>query len=92
MRLLRTFATARPLVRGSSILSLTLFLSACGSTLLGGGPHTFPGSGPGGKPMTTATDAAVGMPATARTIVYPVTARASTSDNSFGTQLTDPYR
>jgi len=92
MRLLRTFATARPLVLGSSILSLTLLLSACGSTLLGGGPHTFPGSGPGGKPMTTATDAAVGMPATAKTIVYPVTASVSISDNYFGTKVTDPYR
>jgi len=92
MRLLRTFATARTLVLGGSVLFHTLLVSACGSTLLGGGPHTFPGSGPGGKPMTTATDAAVGLPAAAKTIVYPVTASVSASDNYFGTKVADPYR
>ena len=39
-----------------------LCLSACGHTLISGGPHTMPGSGPAGKPMTTVTDQAVGMP------------------------------
>ena len=66
MSFLRSFATAATLALGASS---ALLLSACGSTLIGGGPHTFPGSGPGGKPMTTVTDAAVGMPAAAKTIV-----------------------
>ena len=42
--------------------------------------------------MTTATDAAVGLPPAAKTIVYPVTASVSASDNYFGTRVTDPYR
>jgi len=67
-------------------------LCACGHTLVSGGPHTIPGSGPGGKQMTTVTDQAVGMPPTPKTIVYPVTARVSASDNYFGTKVADPYR
>ncbi|HYX73341.1 MAG TPA: prolyl oligopeptidase family serine peptidase [Steroidobacteraceae bacterium] len=59
---------------------------------MSGGPHTIPGSGPGGKPMTTVTDQAVGMPPVPKTIVYPVTARVSVSDNYFGTKVADPYR
>jgi prolyl oligopeptidase len=89
MRVLRSLSPAAALSFGSLTL---VFLAACGSTLVGGGPHTFPGSGPGGKPMTTVTDAAVGRPAVARTLVYPVTARVAVSDNYFGTNVADPYR
>ncbi len=42
---------------------------------VGGGPQPFPGSGPGGKPMRTVTETAVGMPPAANAPVYPVTAR-----------------
>jgi prolyl oligopeptidase len=88
MRICRNARAAARASAGSSLLLLV----ACGSTLVGGGPHTFPGTGPGGKPMTTATETAVGMPPAAKTIVYPVTARVATSDNYFGTKVTDPYR
>jgi prolyl oligopeptidase len=89
MRLVRSLASAATLAAASSLLSL---LSGCGHTLVTGGPHTIPGSGPGGKQMTTVTDQAVGMPPAPKTIVYPVTARVSASDNYFGTKVTDPYR
>ncbi|MBV8144765.1 MAG: hypothetical protein JO184_07145, partial [Gammaproteobacteria bacterium] len=85
----RGWANTATAVAAAAVLSL---LASCGSTLVGGGPHTFPGSGPGGKPMTTVTDAAVGMPAAAKTIVYPVTTRVAVSDNYFGTKVNDPYR
>ena len=71
---------------------MVFLLGACGHTLVAGGPHTIPGSGPGGKPMTTVTDQAVGMPPVPRTIVYPVTARIEASDTYFGTKVADPYR
>ena len=89
MRMLRSFATA---VARASALGALWMLGACGHTLVSGGPHTIPGSGPGGKPMTTVTDQAVGMPPVAKTIVYPVTARIEVSDSYFGTKVTDPYR
>src|SRR6516165_7302995 len=79
MTMPRSLATAGALV----------FLSAWGHTLVSGGPHTIPGPGPGGRPMTTVTEQAVGMPPVPRTIVYPVTARIQTSDNYFGTRVED---
>src|SRR5258708_11990374 len=52
-----------------------------------------PGNGPGGRPMTTSTDIAVGLPATASTkLVYPVDARVEGSDNYNGEKVDDPYR
>lgn len=43
--------------------------------------------------MTTSTDIAVGLPATASTqLVYPVTARVDVSDNYNGEKVDDPYR
>ena len=89
MRLVRSLATAATLIAASSVLCL---LSSCGHAFVSGGPHTVPGSGPGGKPMTTVTDQAVGMSPVPKTIVYPVTARVSVSDNYFGTKVADPYR
>jgi len=89
MRILPRFAPAAPLATAGSLVFL---LGACGHELVSGGPHTFPGSGPGGKPMTTVTDAAVGAPAAAKTIVYPVTTRGPVADNYFGTKVADPYR
>ena len=85
----RSFATAAAPAVASALVFL---LSACGHTLVAGGPHTIPGPGPGGRPMTTVTEQAVGMPPVPRTIVYPVTARIQTSDNYFGTRVEDPYR
>src|SRR6516225_8720060 len=89
MRILPRFAPAAPLATAGSLVFL---LGACGHELVSGGPHTFPGSGPGGKPMTTVTDAAVGAPAAAKTIIYPVTARGPVAENYFGTKVADPYR
>ena len=89
MRLVRSLPRAATLAAASSVLSL---LAACGHTLVSGGPHTIPGSGPGGKQMTTVTDQAVGMAPAPKTIVYPVTARVSAADNYFGTKVADPYR
>ncbi|MBV8877756.1 MAG: S9 family peptidase, partial [Gammaproteobacteria bacterium] len=77
------------LAAASGLLSL---LCACGHTLVSGGPHTMPGTGPGGRQMTTVTDQAVGMPPAARTPVYPITARGPVADNYFGTKVGDPYR
>jgi len=43
--------------------------------------------------MTTSTDIAAGLPATATTqLVYPVTARVDVSDNYSGEKVDDPYR
>jgi len=89
VRLVRSLATAATLIAASSVLGL---LSSCGHAFVSGGPHTVPGSGPGGKPMTTVTDQAVGVSPVPKTIVYPVTARVSVSDNYFGTKVADPYR
>ena len=62
-------------------------LSACAL-----GPQAFPGSGPGGRPMRTATETAVGLPPVAPHLVYPLTVRSPVADNYFGTQVADPYR
>jgi prolyl oligopeptidase len=67
-------------------------VTACGDTTLHTGPQTFPGSGPGGKPMRTATESSVGMRSPAPTLVYPVTAKTQVSDSYFGTKVADPYR
>jgi prolyl oligopeptidase len=50
------------------------------------------GPGPGGKPMQTATDTVLGLPALSQAPVYPVTARVEVSDNFYGTKVEDPYR
>jgi prolyl oligopeptidase len=76
----------------AALMAIVCLLSACGHELVSGGPHTIPGSGPGGKPMTTVTDQAVGMPPVPKTIVYPVTARIVPSDKNLGTKVGDPYR
>ena len=67
-------------------------LYSCASTQLIGGNKTVSGPGPGGKPMRTVTDAAVGMPAVAQTPIYPLTARVEVADDYFGTKVPDPYR
>jgi prolyl oligopeptidase len=76
----------------ATVIGVGCLLCACGHALVSGGPHAIPGSGPGGKPMTTVTDQAVGMPPATKTIIYPVTARIEASDNYFGTKVADPYR
>ena len=57
-----------------------------------GTPQTMAGPGPGGKPMRTVTDTAIGLPAVAPTPLYPFTARGRVSDEYFGTRVPDPYR
>ncbi|HEX4618298.1 MAG TPA: hypothetical protein VH135_01135, partial [Steroidobacteraceae bacterium] len=66
-------------------------LAACAGAQFGN-REPAPGPGPGGKPMRTATDAVIGLPAVAQAPVYPVTARVGVSDNFFGTRVADPYR
>ncbi len=66
-------------------------LAACESAQFGN-REPASGPGPGGKPMRTATDAVLGLPAVAEALVYPVTARVGVSDNFFGTRVADPYR
>jgi len=66
-------------------------LAACVSAEFGN-REPASGPGPGGKPMRTATDAVIGLPAVAQAPVYPVTARVGVSDNFFGTRVEDPYR
>jgi prolyl oligopeptidase len=66
---------------------------SCANTqVVSGGPGTVPGPGPGGKPMRTVTDAAVGLPPAANNPIYPFTARIEVNDNYFGTKVADPYR
>ena len=74
------------------VMAILCLLSACGHELVSGGPHTMPGSGPGGKPMTTVTDQAVGISPVPKTIIYPVTARIVPADKTLGTKVADPYR
>src|SRR2546423_14477959 len=76
----------------AAIQLCALGLLACAGAQLGG-RGAAPGNGPGGKPMRTATETAVGMPpAAAPAPVYPVTARVKGSDSYFGAQVEDPYR
>jgi prolyl oligopeptidase len=67
---------------------------SCANTQVVGGNETIPvpGPGPGGKPMRTVTDAAVGLPAVANNPIYPITARVEVNENYFGTKVADPYR
>src|SRR2546423_851843 len=75
----------------AAIQLCALGLLACAGAQLGGrGPA--PGNGPGGKPMRTATETAVGMPAAAAAVVYPGAAGVKVSDSYFGAQVEDPYR
>jgi prolyl oligopeptidase len=87
-------APTGPLARVAAVLvaCAACQLAACAGTQVGGGPQPFPGSGPGGKPMRTATETAVGMPPAASAPLYPVTARVEVSDSYFGTRVPDPYR
>jgi prolyl oligopeptidase len=66
-------------------------LAACVSAQFGN-REPASGAGPGGKPMRTASDAVIGLPAVKEAPVYPVTARVGVGDNFFGTRVEDPYR
>jgi len=78
-------ATAAALTLGAALLA------ACVSAEFGN-REPAEGPGPGGKPMRTATDSVIGLPAVAQAPVYPVTAQISASDDYFGTRVADPYR
>jgi prolyl oligopeptidase len=78
---------------------LPAIVAAIGSALLAactgaqfGNREPQPGAGPGGKPMRTATETALGLPPIAQAPVYPVTARVGVSEDFFGTKVADPYR
>jgi prolyl oligopeptidase len=73
------------------LIGTTSILAACAYTQFGN-REPASGSGPGGKPMRTVTESAIGMPAVASAPIYPVTARVGVSDNYFGTRVEDPYR
>ena len=74
------------------VASVVSGVYSCANTQLVGGNQTVPGPGPGGKPMRTVTDQAVGMPPVANNPIYPFTARVEVNDNYFGTKVADPYR
>jgi prolyl oligopeptidase len=76
----------------ASAATAAALLAACAGTHFASGPQPFPGSGPGGKPMATATETAVGLPAPNMAPIYPLTARVKVEDNYFGTKVADPYR
>jgi len=82
--------------RALHALALCIAIAAIGAcaTRLVGLDHddTIPGPGPGGKPMRTVTDTAVGLPSTPNAMIYPITARVEVTDNYFGTRVADPYR
>src|SRR6202521_6209361 len=87
---MKTFRGHAPVAAVMTLCALCLLVACAGAQL--GGREPVPGSGPGGRPMRTATETAVGMPPAAPTLVYPVTARVNVSDSYFGTQVEDPYR
>ena len=64
---MRALRSGRPLIAATALAALLL---ACSSA-----PEPFPGSGPGGKPMRTATETAVGLPPAASPHIYPLNAR-----------------
>lgn len=71
---------------------LSLLLAACAGTQFGS-PQPVPGNGPGGKPMRTATEVAVGVPPAAlNPPLYPLTAQVGVRENYHGRAIADPYR
>ncbi len=74
----------------AALLYAAAALAACADTQFG--PQPFPGAGPGGRPMATATDTSVGRPPAANLQIYPLTARGGVTDTYFGTKVADPYR
>jgi prolyl oligopeptidase len=84
-------APAAAATLGAAVAAACL-LTGCTGAQLSGGPQPFPGSGPGGKPMRTVTETAVGMPPASAAPLYPVSARVEVADSYFGTKVADPYR
>ena len=72
--------------------AIACLLASCTGARFGGPPEPFPGGGPGGKTIPTATETAVGLPPAVNAPVYPVTARVEVSESYFGTKVSDPYR
>ena len=75
-----------------SACTVALIAACVGTQLVSGPPEPFPGGGPGGKTIPTATETAVGLPPAANAPVYPVTARVEVNESYFGTRVADPYR
>jgi prolyl oligopeptidase len=91
----RSVGAGTPFVVGAGWLlcaGVAWLLSACAGAQIGGPPEPFPGGGPGGKTIPTATETAVGLPPAVNPPVYPVTARVEVTDTYFGTKVADPYR
>src|SRR5215472_5295992 len=90
----RAFAASQLTLWVAATLAASLVaavLAACTGAQFGN-REPASGPGPGGKPMRTATDAVIGLPAVAEAPIYPVTARVGVSDDFFGTRVADPYR
>ncbi|HEY0768311.1 MAG TPA: prolyl oligopeptidase family serine peptidase [Steroidobacteraceae bacterium] len=87
----QTLRWGAPAAAAPMVLCTLCLAAACAGTQVGG-REPLAGAGPGGKPMRTATETAVGMPLAAPALVYPVTARVNVSDSYFGTSVEDPYR
>jgi prolyl oligopeptidase len=81
----------RTLAATAVALCAAALLAACAGAQLGN-REPQPGAGPGGKPLRTASETAIGLPPVAVAPVYPITARVGVSDNFFGTKVEDPYR
>jgi prolyl oligopeptidase len=75
---------------GSALLGAVLLAACAGAQF--GNREPQPGAGPGGKPMRTATETALGLPPIAQAPIYPVTASIGVSEDFFGTRVADPYR
>lgn len=70
----------------------TGLLAACAGVQVGA-PQTIPGPGPGGHPMSTSTDIAIGLPPSPATPpVYPITAQIGVTETYGTTKVQDPYR
>ncbi|MGO9803975.1 MAG: prolyl oligopeptidase family serine peptidase [Steroidobacteraceae bacterium] len=74
----------------SALLGAALLAACAGAQF--GNREPQPGAGPGGKPMRTATETALGLPPIAQAPIYPVTASVGVSEDFFGTKVADPYR
>jgi len=88
----RARAAFLPACAAAALGGLLLLAACAGTQFSGHAEQPFPGGGPGGKPLPTATDTAVGVRPSLNNPIYPLTASAPVADNYFGTEVADPYR